>query len=189
MSLRIDKDVWVVLDYVLYDDEGEVIESTDGAAGSAGDAPTDDASVTEGRPIGFVFGHGALVPGLERGLVGMAAGETRVIEVEPDDAYGPRDEGLEQWFDRDEFPKDVAPEDELPATDDHGRELLLRVVEVKDDGVLVDTNHPLAGERLTFDVIVRAVRPATKDEIATAKKSAPRPHLPVAPSPELDDEQ
>lgn len=186
-SLRITKDCWVVLDYVLYDDEGEVLESTE----------ADDAEgATEGRPLGFVFGYGALVPGFEGGLVGMAVGETRVIEVAPEDAYGPRDEELEQWFDKDEFPPDVAAEDELPATDADGNDLTLRVIEVTDDAVLVDANHPLAGAALTFDVVVRAVRPATKDEIARARRSAPKAKLNVVserprprPSDGLDDEQ
>lgn len=186
-DLRITKDCWVVVDYVLYDDEGEVIESTE----------ADDAEgATEGRPLGFVFGYGALVPGFEGGLVGMAVGETRVIEVAPEDGYGARDEELEQWFDRDEFPPDVAPEDELPATDADGNDLTLRVLEVTDDAVLVDANHPLAGATLTFDVVVRAVRAATKEEIARARRSAPKAKLAVVseprrprPSDGLDDEQ
>lgn len=190
MSMRIAKDCWVVLDYVLYDDEGEVIETTEPTdPEGAEDASAAAETPTGGKPLGFVFGYGALVPGLERGLVGMAAGETRVLEVAPEDAYGPRDEGLEQWFDRDEFPPDVAAEDELAASDDQGRDLTLRVIEVTDDAVLVDANHPLAGEALTFDVVVRAVRAATAQELALARKDTPKAKLKVVSHPELDDEQ
>jgi len=82
LRMRIVKDAYVVLDYVLYDEDGDVIEATDDEGG---------------RPIGFVHGYGTLVAGLERGIVGMAAGETMEIVVPAEEGYGPRNEDLEHW--------------------------------------------------------------------------------------------
>jgi FKBP-type peptidyl-prolyl cis-trans isomerase SlyD len=164
--LRIVKDVYVVLDYVLYDDDGDVIEATDDEGG---------------RPIGFVQGYGSLVAGLERGIVGMAAGETKDIVVAPHEGYGEHDESLERWVDKSDFPPDVALDDEFEAEDQDGRPITLRVVEVGDDAVLVDENHPLAGEELRFEVMIRAVRPATAAELRDVRAHAPKPRLMLAP--------
>ncbi len=170
--MRIVRDAFVVLDYALYDEDGDVIEATDEEGG---------------RPIGFVFGYGTLVPGLEAQLLGMAAGETREIEVPPAEGYGERDEEREFRVDRAELPDDVAVDDELEAVGEDGEDVVMRVVEVEEDAVLVDLNHPLAGETLRFDVIVRAVRPATAEELAQTRAHAPRPRLAVVdanePSP------
>ncbi len=173
---RIGKDAYVVLDYVLYDEDGDVLEATDDEGG---------------RPIGFVWGYGTLVPGRERAIQGMAAGETRDVEVAPDDAYGQHDPDLERWVDRSDLPDDLALDDELVGEDAAGEELTLRVVEIEGDAVLLDANHPLAGEPLRFDVMVRAVRPATPAEIADARAHAPKPRLSVlsgAPEPEPEPE-
>lgn len=163
--MRIVKDAYVVLDYVLYDDDGDVIEATDDEGG---------------RPIGFVHGYGTLVPGLEDGIVGMAAGETKEIEVPPSEGYGEHDEALEHWVDKTDFPPDLALDDEFEAEDDDGRPLTLRVVEIAEDAVLVDANHPLAGEALRFEVMIRAVRPATPTELRETRGFAPKPRLMLA---------
>lgn len=166
--MRIVKDAYVVLDYVLYDEDGDVIEATDDEGG---------------RPIGFVHGYGTLVPGLESGLVGMAPGETKEIVVSPEEAYGPHDPELEHWVDKSDFPPDVALDDEFEAVDDDGEQITLRVVEVAEDALLVDANHPLAGETLRFEVMVRAVRSATDKELNDTRRTAPRPRLVLAGEP------
>jgi FKBP-type peptidyl-prolyl cis-trans isomerase SlyD len=171
--MRVVRDAYVVLDYVLYDEDGDVVEATDDEGG---------------RPIGFVHGYATLVPGLERALVGMAAGETREVVVAPEEGYGAHDPELEQWVDRSDFPDELALDDEFAAETDDGRELTLRVVEIEGDAVLVDGNHPLAGETLRFDVMVRSVRRATEKEIAETRAHAPRPRLGLLPTaaPDLD---
>ena len=161
-SMRIVKDAYVVLDYVLYDEDGDVIEATDDEGG---------------RPIGFVQGYGTLVPGLEHGVVGMAAGDTKEVVVTPEHGYGARDEELEHWVDRSDFPAGVEVDDEFEAEDGDGEQITLRVVEIADDAILVDANHPLAGENLRFEVMVRSVRPATAEELADARRTAPRTRL------------
>ena len=167
--MRIVKDAYVVLDYVLYDEDGDVIEATDDEGG---------------RPIGFVHGYGTLVPGLEDGIVGMGAGETKEVTVAPEHGYGAHDGALEHWVDRSDFPEGLQVDDEFEAEDAEGEQITLRVVEIEDDAVLVDANHPLAGETLRFEVMVRSVRPATAEELASTRKAAPRPRLMLAnPTP------
>lgn len=165
--MRIVRDAFVVLDYALHDEDGDVIEATDEEGG---------------RPIGFVYGYGSLVTGLEARLAGMAAGETREIVVPPEEGYGAWDEEKEFWVDRAELPAEIALDDELEATDESGDEITMRMVEIGEDAVLVDTNHPLAGETLFFDVIVRAVRTATAEELAKTKANAPKARLSVLSS-------
>ena len=162
--LRVVKDCFVVFDYALYDADGDLVEDTEDEGAS---------------PVRCVHGYGMLVPGLEKGLIGLAAGETREISVESFEAYGSWDAAKEQWVDRADFPPGVAVEDEFEALDADGDEITLRVVELTDDAVLVDGNHPLAGETLRFDVIVREVRPATDEELAVARAEAPKPRLRV----------
>jgi FKBP-type peptidyl-prolyl cis-trans isomerase SlyD len=162
--MLIRKDAWVVLDYVLYDEDGDVLEATDDE---------------EGRPLGFVWGYGFLVPGLERALEGMKAGDTKEVVIPPEEGYGARDEALEHWVDRADFPEELEVDDEFAAESEDGEEITLRVVEIEGDAVLVDANHPLAGETLRFEVMVRAVRPATPDEIAAARSVAPKKKLAV----------
>jgi FKBP-type peptidyl-prolyl cis-trans isomerase SlyD len=160
----IRKDAWVVLDYVLYDEDGDVLEATDDE---------------EGKPLGFVWGYGFMVPGLERALEGMSAGETKELVIPPEEGYGERDEALEHWVDKADFPEGLEIDDEFAAESDSGEEISLRVVEIDEDAVLVDANHPLAGETLRFEVMVRSVRPATAGEISAARAVAPRKKLAV----------
>lgn len=166
--MRIVRDAYVVLDYVLYDDDGDVIEATDDEGG---------------RPIGFVHGYGTLVAGLEDAIVGMTDGDTKEVAVPPEQGYGRHDESLEHWVDRSDFPPDVALDDEFEAEDGRGEQITLRVVEVADDALLVDANHPLAGETLRFEVMIRSVRPATAAELGDVRRNAPKPRLKIHESP------
>jgi FKBP-type peptidyl-prolyl cis-trans isomerase SlyD len=153
----------VTLDYELRDDEGELI----------------DASAAEdGEPIEYVHGYGMLVPGLEAALVGLRVGDERDIVVPAEAAYGERDESLVLEVDRSEFPdpKAVAPGDEFVAESPDGDEIAMNVVEVKDDVVVVDANHPLAGMTLRYSVKVREVREATEDEIQRAASDLDEAH-------------
>lgn len=100
------------------------------------------------EPIVFVQGAHEIVPGLEKALDGMKAGQKRRIEVAAQDAYGPYNNKLRQSVDKEKLPKDVKVGDILQASDNR----LVKVLEVNDKKVLIDLNHPLAGKMLTFDV-------------------------------------
>jgi FKBP-type peptidyl-prolyl cis-trans isomerase SlyD len=151
----IEANARVVLDYVLRDADDDVL----------------DASDTEGGgPIVYVHGYGMLVPGLERALSGLSPGDERDVVVPPEEGFGERDEELVLEVDRSEMPRPeaVAVGDELVAESPEGEEAVMRVVDVSEDAVVLDGNHPLAGETLRYSVVVRDVRPATAEEIAEA---------------------
>ena len=152
---RIAPNAFVLVDYVLKDEDGEVI---------------DDSKGDGGEPIRYVHGYGMLVPGLEKSLVGLAVGEKKSFVVPAEEAYGTYDDELVLEIDRAEIPnsENVKEGDELVATDQDGDEAHLRVVEVKKDVVVVDGNHPLAGVSLRYEIAVLEVRAATEDEMAAA---------------------
>jgi FKBP-type peptidyl-prolyl cis-trans isomerase SlyD len=154
-KVTIEPNARVVLDYTLRDSANDVLDASDADGG---------------EPIVYVHGYGMLVPGLERALVGLGAGDEKVVVVSPDEGFGERDEELVLEIDRSEMPRPDAVEvgDELVAESPDGEEAVMRVVEVKSDAVVLDGNHPLAGETLHYSVIVREVRPATADEIEEA---------------------
>lgn len=148
----------VVLEYELRDENGETL----------------DASSQEGgEPIVYVHGYGMIVPGLEAGIVGLKVGDEKEVVVAPDEGFGEHDEELVLEVDRAELPrpKDVKIGDEMVAESPEGEEAIMRVVEVKDDAVVVDANHPLAGKTLRYKVKVREIREGTEAEIAEAARA------------------
>ena len=148
----------VVLEYTLHDDKGELLDSSDGE---------------DGEPILYVHGYGMLVPGLEKALEGLEEGQSKKIDVEPEEGFGERDEELVMEIDKGDFPdpKNVTVGDEVVAESPDGEEVPMRVVEVKDDAVVVDANHPLAGMALRYAVKVKEITAATEEEIAEAASS------------------
>ena len=154
-TLRIEPNHYVTLDYTLRDDEGTILDASD---------------AEDGELIEYVHGYGMLVPGLEAGLTGLASGEEKTIVVSAAEGFGEHDEELLLEVDRSEFPdpKKVNVGEEFVAQSPDGDEMVMRVVEVNKDGVIVDANHPLAGVRLTYSVIVRSIRVATEEEIEEA---------------------
>jgi FKBP-type peptidyl-prolyl cis-trans isomerase SlyD len=156
--VKIQPNAFVSLDYTLKDDEGELLDSSDGSDGE------------EAHPIDYVHGYGMLVPGLEAALAGLETGDEREIVVLAENGYGERDDDLVLEVERSEFPNPAAVTagDEFIAESEEGGDMPMRVVEVKDDSVIVDANHPLAGQRLHYKVKVLVVRKATEEEIENA---------------------
>jgi FKBP-type peptidyl-prolyl cis-trans isomerase SlyD len=126
--------------------------------------------------VSFVFGYGAVLPALEDRISGLREGAEKSIAVKPKDAFGERDPKAVLEVLRDEFPEDVAEGDvfeaeEDPGPDGPGGTVLLRVLEVRPDLVVLDRNHPLAGQQVRFDVQVLEIRPAEDAEIAAAERA------------------
>lgn len=113
----------------------------------------------EGEPLRFRMGDGSLVPGLERALYGLYRGRKQVIEIEPQDAFGFADPANVQGMSIHDFPQDMPLEAGviINFTTPMGDELPGTVVEVDDEQVLVDFNHPLCGHRVIFEVEILAV--------------------------------
>lgn len=140
----------VTLDFTLTLSDGEVADSTEGE-----------------MPLRFIVGQGQLLPGLEDAMLGMTVNEEREITLRPEDAYGEWDEEALEEIDRSELPEDVELEEGMPleVTDTEGETYEASVYEVREDSVVLDYNHPLAGETLNFSVKVIDIRPATSSEL------------------------
>lgn len=120
-----------------------------------------------GEPLVFIFGTGSLIRGLEQALEGKQAGERFTVEVLAADAYGERHEELTQAVPRAMFEgMDVQVGMRFRAAGDDGQEQSVIVLDVTEDEVVVDGNHPLSGIDLTFDVEILLVRDANADELA-----------------------
>ncbi len=106
------------------------------------------------EPVQFVHGQGDIVPGLEKELAGMKVGEEKTINVKMEEGYGPIDPQAIQEVPRELIPSDIdlQPGTLLQMNDDQGNVFPATVVEVKQDKVKLDFNHPLAGKDLTFKV-------------------------------------
>lgn len=126
----------------------------------------DDQSVVDsnvgGEPLKVTQGKHELVPGLEKALEGMAAGEKKNITVAPPEAYGTVDPKAFQEVDRKMVPSNAQKVGmQLEGTTTDGRKVFPRISEVKNETVVLDFNHPLAGKTLHFDVKVLDVAQAT----------------------------
>ena len=135
-------------------------------------------SSRDGEPLGYIHGAGHIVPGLEGQLTGRAVGDRLTVTVPPEDGYGERTGPDPQPVPRTQFPEgvEIVTGMMFQAEDDGGNPLAIWVAGVTDDHVLVDTNHPLAGMTLTFDVEVVAVREATEEEVEHGHVHGPGGH-------------
>jgi FKBP-type peptidyl-prolyl cis-trans isomerase SlyD len=129
-----------------------------------GDGKEVDSSGDE--PFEYLHGHDNIVPGLERELQGKSPGAKFKVAVSPEDGYGVIEPELTRRVPRSAFPKKVEVGMQFAMEDDDGGAMPIWVKEVGKDKVLIDMNHPLAGETLTFDVEVLGVRAATAEELA-----------------------
>lgn len=115
-----------------------------------------------GEPVDFAIGDGSLLPGFERLIFGMSAGERQMFSVPPEDAFGQPNDNNVQYLPRDRFDDDVELEIGLVFSfaDAGGGELPGMILAVDDEEVTVDFNHPLAGRTILFDVLIHRVEPA-----------------------------
>jgi FKBP-type peptidyl-prolyl cis-trans isomerase SlyD len=148
--MKITKDSVVTIDYRLHLGDGELVDESE-----------------PGEPLVYLHGYEETVPGLEKALEGKGAGDVLQVMVSPDEGYGEHDPEKIEEVPRSEFPDELELKvgSILTATDPDGDEMDFLVKEMRDDTVLVDFNHPLAGKTLHFDVTVREVRAATPEEL------------------------
>ena len=147
--MKIEDNTVVTIDYELTDQDGTVLDSSEGG--------------------NFAYLHGAnnIIPGLENALTGKSSGDQLSVAVPPEEGYGARDESRMQAVPRDMFPSDTNVEVgmQFHAEGPDGQVLVVSVASVDGDQVTVDGNHPLAGVNLNFEVNVLEVRGATDEEI------------------------
>ena len=147
--MKIVKNTVVVIDYTLKNNAGEVIDASE-----------------DGEPLHYLHGAQNIIVGLENELEGKMAGDNLEVEIKSDLAYGPRVEALQQEVPKDAFGEigEIQVGMRFQAETEQGPVPVI-VKEVTDSTVTVDGNHPLAGQDLYFNVTVKEVREATKEEI------------------------
>jgi len=147
--MKIAENKVVVLHYAVSDTEDTLIDSS-----------------YDHSPLSVIQGTGYLIPGLEEALTGRIAGDKFEVEVEAEQAYGQRFDDYVQTVPKAMFEsiEDLDVGTQLRATTDDGEQTVI-VIDVQDDEITVDGNHPLAGIDLKFDVEILEVRDATADEL------------------------
>ncbi len=139
----------VSLEYTLTVD-GQVIDSSEGHG-----------------PIEYIQGQGQIILGLEKATYGMAVGESKEVVVPPAEAYGEADPNAFVEVPKSEFPPEIPLEVGTPLQlrDNQGQIFDATIAEIKEDSVVLNFNHPLAGKTLTFQVKVVGIRSATPEEL------------------------
>ena len=110
---------------------------------------------SEGRePLEFTLGAGQMIKGFDTGVLGMAIGEKKTLQISAEDAYGARDEEAIIEFPAENIPEDMKlePGMQLTLRNQHGQPVPVIVLEVKEEVIIMDANHMLAGQDLVFDV-------------------------------------
>ncbi|MCC5811894.1 MAG: peptidylprolyl isomerase [Ectothiorhodospiraceae bacterium] len=151
--MQIAKDKVVAIDYTLKDDDGSVLDTSDGK-----------------QPLAYLHGNGNIIPGLEKALEGKAAGEELSVRIEPAEAYGERRDELTQVVPKEMFQGvdnlQVGMQFQAGGGEGEGGGQIVTIAAIEGDQVTVDANHPMAGVALNFDVKVVEVREATEEEVA-----------------------
>ncbi|MFN8671902.1 MAG: peptidylprolyl isomerase [Candidatus Sericytochromatia bacterium] len=149
----------VAINYTLYLDDGSVADTT---------YPNEEFEIEKETPLYFLCGYGNIIPGLEKALNGLAVGDKKVVEIEPEEAYGEISDDAFQEVPKNVFPEDYEIEVGMPFAlmDEDDNYIPAIVHEIHDDFIVVDMNHPLAGEKLKFEVEIMDIRDASAEEIA-----------------------
>ena len=116
---------------------------------------------SEGKePMEFTLGQGQLIPCFEKGLIDMKLNEKKTITISKEEAYGEINNDLIQEVEKTQLPQDMTPEVGmgLVSKTPDGQEMNLLVVEVREESIVIDGNHPLAGKELIFDLEVVAIK-------------------------------
>ncbi|MDO9290937.1 MAG: peptidylprolyl isomerase [Hydrogenophaga sp.] len=146
--MKITKDTVVTITFRATDAQGKLLE--DGK-----------------EPRAYLHGgYNNTLPGIEKALEGQEKGFSAQLVLQPEDAFGARDESLVHSIPKSEFPPGVKVGGQLQGTDDQGREQVFTVKKIKGDTVHLDGNHPLAGQVLRFAVKVVDVQAASAEEVA-----------------------
>jgi FKBP-type peptidyl-prolyl cis-trans isomerase 2 len=125
--------------------------------GKLEDGTVFDSSMKEGRePLTAVLGKNELIRGFEQGLIGMSEGETKTIEIEAVDAYGEVNDDMFSEVPKENLPEGVKVGEMLQGMTPMGP-VNVRIAEVRENSVIVDANHPLAGKKLIFDLEIVSI--------------------------------
>ena len=128
--------------------------------GTLSDGTIFDSS-TGREPLEFEVGSGMVIAGFDEGVTGMSIGEKRSVNIPADQAYGQVQDEMIMEFPKAQFPPDMVPEIglQLSMSNNEGQQFPVTIIEVKEDVVVLDANHPLAGKDLTFDLELVDITP------------------------------
>jgi FKBP-type peptidyl-prolyl cis-trans isomerase SlyD len=158
-DMQVSNEKVVAIHYTLTNNDGQVLDSSAGR-----------------EPLFYLHGFGNLIPGMEEGLEGTAKGDKLSLKISPEKGYGLRDEEAVQQVPKSAFGgNDVQVGMQFRAGNEQGQ-YIVTVVEVAEETVTVDANHPLAGVELNFEVEVMDVREATSEELAHGHVHGPGGH-------------
>lgn len=130
---------------------------------------------TESNPLDFLFGVGMMLPKFEENIAGLTAGDKTSFELAAADAYGEIDDKAIAQLPAEMFAEAGLPPvgEILPLQDNQGNQFRAKVTEVSPEAVVVDLNHPMAGQNLHFDIEILTVRPATEEELSHGHSHGP----------------
>ncbi len=162
--MQVAKNAVVLIDYTLRNPKGEVL----------------DTSVGKGDGLAYIHGTGNLIPGLEKALEGKSAGDKIRVTVNPEEGYGNHDPQLIQVVPKTAFQGvptiTVGIQFRPPSPGGGGGPSVVTVTKREGETVTVDGNHALAGMALDFEVTIKSVRAATKEELAHGHVHGPGGH-------------
>jgi FKBP-type peptidyl-prolyl cis-trans isomerase SlyD len=141
MAEAVSKGKVIALEYTLKLDDDQVVDTNVGK-----------------DPLTYTQGANQIVPGVESAVEGMVVGQEKHVVVPPSDGYGDRNPNALHEIPKERVPQDVQVGTRLQGKDTSGRDVQPIVTEIKDDTVLLDFNHPLAGRTLFFDLKVVSIR-------------------------------
>jgi FKBP-type peptidyl-prolyl cis-trans isomerase 2 len=120
---------------------------------------------SQGRePLEFTLGSGQVIKGFDDGVTGMKVGDKKTVEIPVADAYGEKNEEMLIEFPKNQFPPELNPEPgmQLMMNNRQGQQFPVNIVEVKEESVVLDANHPLAGQDLIFDLELVEIEPKSR---------------------------
>jgi FKBP-type peptidyl-prolyl cis-trans isomerase 2 len=120
---------------------------------------------SDGRePLEFTVGSGQVIKGFDEGVKGMKVGDKKTVEIAVGDAYGEKQQEMMIEFPKEQFPADMNPEVgmQLMMSNGSGQNFPVTVAEVKEESVILDANHPLAGQDLIFDLELVEIVPTSR---------------------------
>jgi FKBP-type peptidyl-prolyl cis-trans isomerase SlyD len=137
-----------------------------------------EESATQEQPLTFLFGAGQMLPKFEEHLSELSTGDNYEFRLSAEDAYGEYDEEAVANLPKEMFKGTEMPEigSILPLQDNNGNHFQGQVVSVTEDSVIVDLNHPMAGQELHFKGNILEVRPATPEELSHGHAHGPDGH-------------